>query len=145
MFIFFRLVIGSIFIVSGISKVLSPYQNFLYVIQAYQLLPSWGEVLTAQIFPWIELVTGVFLFLGLWTSWSLRAALMLFGIFVAVVGQALIRGLSLENCGCFGGWIHLKPQTVIVYDSASLLVTALLLRNSSLSRKFGLDSYFDRS
>ena len=145
MFKILRFVIGGIFIVSGFSKLLSPYQNFLYVIQAYQLLPSQGEVLTAHIFPWIELITGIFVFLGLWTSWSLRAALMLFGIFVAVVGQALIRGLSLENCGCFGGWIHLKPQTVIVYDSASLLVTALLLRNSSLSRKFGLDSYFDRS
>ena len=144
MWILLRIIIGSIFIVSGLGKVLSPYQNFQYVIQAYQLLPSWGEVLTAQIFPWIELIVGVFVLLGLWTSWSLRGAAVLFGIFVVVVGQALIRGLPLENCGCFGEWIHLKPQVVIIMDSASLLITSLLLRNISPARKFSLDSHFDR-
>ena len=145
MYPFFRIIIGGILLFSGLSKVLSPYQNFLYVVQAYQLLPSWGELLTAQIFPWIELIIGAFVFLGLWTSWGLRGALVLFGIFVVVVGQALIRGLSLENCGCFGGWVHLKPQTVIIMDSISLLLTSLLLHGISLSRKFSLDSYFDQA
>ncbi len=144
MCVLLRIVIGSIFIVSGLGKLLSPYQNFLYVIQAYQLLPSWGEAFTAQIFPWIELIVGLFVLLGLWTSWSLRGAAVLFGILVVVVGQALIRGLPLESCGCFGEWLHLKPQTVIIMDSASLWVTALLLRNITQTRKFGLDSYFDQ-
>jgi hypothetical protein len=68
----------------------------------------------------------------------------LFGIFVVVVGQALVRGLPLENCGCFGEWVHLKPQVVIIMDSLSLLLTASLLRNISQARKFSLDSYFDK-
>jgi uncharacterized membrane protein YphA (DoxX/SURF4 family) len=143
MWILFRIIIGSIFIVSGLGKLLSPYQNFLYVIQAYQVLPSWAEALTAQIFPWIELFTGVFVLLGMWTSWSLRGALVLFGVFVVIVGQALIRGLPLETCGCFGEWVHLKLQTVIIIDSASLLLTLLLLYNIVQTRKFSLDSYFD--
>jgi len=143
MYTILRIVIGSILLVSGLGKLLSPYQNFLYVIQAYQLLPSWGEVLTAQIFPWIELIVGVFLLIGLWTWWSLRGALILFGIFVVVVGQALLRRLPLESCGCFGEWIHLKPQTVIVLDSLSILLTILLLRGLSQTKKFSLDSYFD--
>ena len=142
MWFLIRIAIGSIFIISGFGKLLSPYQNFLYVIQAYQLLPSGGEVLTAQIFPWIELLVGVFVFLGLWTPWALRGAFVLFGVFVVVVGQALIRGLPLENCGCFGEWIHLKPQMVIVLDSASLVLTLLLLRKLSYVKKFSLDSYF---
>ena len=129
MYTILRIIIGSIFLVSGLGKLFSPYQNFLYVIQAYQLLPSWGEVLAAQVFPWIELIVGVFVFLGLWTSWGLRGAMVLFGIFVVVVGQALIRDLPLENCGCFGEWIHLKPQMVIIMDSISLLLTLVLLRN----------------
>ena len=143
MFVIFRIIIGSIFLVSGLGKLFSPYQNFLYVIQAYQLLPSWGEVLVAQIFPWIELLVGVFMLIGLWTPWALRGALLLFGIFVVVVGQALIRGLPLENCGCFGEWIHLKPQTVIIMDSLSLLLTFALLRNLPYTKKFSLDSYFE--
>jgi hypothetical protein len=138
-----RIIIGSVFVVSGLGKLLSPYQNFLYVIQAYQVLPSWGEVLAAQVFPWIELIVGVFVLLGLWTPWALRGALALFGVFVVVVGQALIRSLPLENCGCFGEWIHLKPQTVIVMDSVSLLLTCVLLGKLSYVKKFSLDSYFD--
>jgi hypothetical protein len=144
MYAILRLLIGGIFIISGLGKLLSPYQNFLYVIQAYQLLPSWGEILAAQIFPWIELIVGVFVFLGLWTPWSLRGALILFGIFVVVVGQALIRGLPLENCGCFGEWIHLKPQMVIIMDSVSLLLTCILLGNIPRAKKLSLDSYFDQ-
>ena len=144
MYLILRVVIGSIFIISGLGKLLSSYQNFLYVVQAYQLLPSWGEVLVAQIFPLIELITGLFVLLGFWTSWSLRGALVLFGVFVVVVGQALIRGLPLESCGCFGEWIHLKLQTIIIMDSAGLLLTLLLLRNISQTRKFSLDSYFDK-
>ena len=144
MYTILRIVIGIIFLVSGLGKLLSPYQNFLYVIQAYQLLPSWGEVLTAQIFPWVELIVGVFVLLGLWTPWALRGALVLFGVFVVVVGQALLRGLPLESCGCFGEWIHLKPQVVIVMDSLSLLLTLVMLRNILQAKKFGLDFYFDK-
>ncbi|MDE2027067.1 MAG: DoxX family membrane protein [Candidatus Omnitrophica bacterium] len=139
-----RIFIGAIFIVSGLGKLLSPYQNFLYVIQAYQLLPSGLEVLAAQVFPWIELIVGTFVFLGLWTRPSLRAAVVLFGAFVVVVGQALLRHLSLDNCGCFGEWFHLRPQTVIVMDSVSLLLTMALLSALPQTKKFSLDFYMDR-
>jgi uncharacterized membrane protein YphA (DoxX/SURF4 family) len=145
MYTILRIIIGSIFLVSSLGKLLAPYQNFLYVIQAYQVLPSWGEVLAAQIFPWIELFVGVFVLLGLWTPWALRGALVLFGFFVVLLGQALLRGLPLESCGCFGEWIHLKPQTTMIMDSASLLLTFLLLRGGSRTKKFSLDSYFDRA
>ena len=143
MWVVARVVIGCVFLVSGLGKLVSPYQNFLYVIQAYQVLPSWAEIVTAQVFPWIELIVGAFVFLGLWTSLGLRGAVVLFGVFVAIVGQALLRGLPLESCGCFGEWIHLKPQTVIVMDSLSLLVTFVLLCNLPKVRALSLDAYFD--
>jgi uncharacterized membrane protein YphA (DoxX/SURF4 family) len=109
MYVILRIIIGGIFLVSGLGKLLSPYQNFLYVIQAYELLPSWAEVLVAQIFPWMELIVGVFVTLGLWTPWALRGALVLFGIFVVVVGQALIRNLPLESCADGHHHGQLKP------------------------------------
>ncbi len=143
MWILLRIVIGSIFLVSALGKLLGPYQNFLYVVQAYQFLPSGGEVLVARIFPWMELFVGLSVLLGLWTAWGLRGALVLFGAFVVVVGQALIRALPLESCGCFGDWIYLKPQSVIIMDSTGLLLTLLLLRNLSYVKNFSLDSYFD--
>jgi len=128
-----------------LGKLLGPYQNFMYVIQAYQLLPSWAELLVAQFFPWAELIIGVFVLLGFWMPWSLRAAAVLFGVFVVVVGQALIRGLPLENCGCFGEWVHFKPQMIIVLDSISLGLTLALLRRHKELKKFSLDDYFDKA
>jgi hypothetical protein len=143
MWVILRIAIGCLFLVSGLGKLLSPYQNFLYVIQAYQVLPSWGEVATARIFPWLELITGVFVFLGFWMPWCLRGACVLFGIFLAVVGQALVRGLPLDNCGCFGEWVHLKPQMVFVMDCISLSLTLTMLRHLSGVKQFSLDSYFE--
>ena len=145
MYTILRIIIGSIFLFSSLGKLFSPYQNFLYVIQAYQVLPLWAEVLSARIFPWVELFIGAFVLLGLWTPWALRGALILFGFFVVMVGQALLRNLPLESCGCFGEWIHLKPQMVIILDSLSLLLTFVLLRNIASTKKFSLDSYFDKA
>ena len=55
-----------------------------------------------------------------------------------------MRGLPLENCGCFGEWIHLKPQTVIVMDSV-VFVDVVIITQLSRAKKFSLDSYFDKS
>jgi len=142
MFVFLRIAIGLVFLFSSLGKLFSPYQNFLYIIQAYQILPSWAETSVAMVFPWIEFLVGFFVFIGFWTPWALRGALVLFGIFIVVVGQALIRGLPLENCGCFGELIHIKPPIVMVLDSFSLLLSFALLRNLSKTNKISLDIFF---
>lgn len=144
MWVFLRLLIGSIFLVSALSKLFSPYQNFLYAIQAYQLLPSHLEVYVAQIFPWIELLVGFFMLLGLWTTWALKGTCLLFGLFVVVVGQALIRNLPLEQCGCFGEALHVPADVMLLVDSAGILITLLLLRHLDKTGRFSLDSYFDK-
>ena len=137
-----RITIGSILLASGFSKVIYPYQNFLYAVQAYQLLPGWAETLTAVVMPWIELFTGLFVVLGLWTPRALRWSLMLFAVFIIAVGQALMRGLPLERCGCFGSWVHAKPEQVIVFDSACFLIIFVLLNNLPKALRFSIDSKF---
>jgi uncharacterized membrane protein YphA (DoxX/SURF4 family) len=143
MWILLRIAIGIILAAAGLGKLLSPYQNFQYVIQAYQIVPSWAETFVAQTFPWVELFIGAFLILGLWTRWAVAGALGSFSIFVVVVGQALVRGLPLENCGCFGELVHIKPQFVVALDSAGLAVNALLLAHITDAKKFGLDARFE--
>lgn len=139
MIVILRIFIGLIFLTSGFEKLISPYQNFLYVIQAYELFPSGMEKAAAFIVPWIELLVGLFLILGLWLEWSLKAALLVFACFIVIVGQALIRQLPLEACGCFGEWIHISPKNIIVFDSLMLLVTFYLLRHPSQVKRFSLD------
>ncbi len=144
MFALLRIAIGLILLISGLEKLISPYQNFLYAIQAYAALPGWAENLTARVMPWLEFLIGLFLTLGLWSNGALKGALMLFAVFIVVVGQALLRGLPIDQCGCFGASIHIPPKVIIVIDSAVLLLTALLLRNLKKTRAFSLDQAFDQ-
>ena len=137
-----RIAVGMILLVSGFEKVISPTQNFLYVIQAYQLLPGWAEHLTSIVMPWAEFITGLFVALGLWTERALRWVLMLFAVFIVVVGQALLRNLPLDHCGCFGSWIQVSPRQILVFDSVCLLVVVALLRYLSKARRLSLDGRF---
>ncbi len=142
MFIILRVLLGSIFLVSGLEKLLSPYQNFLYTLEAYQLFPNWLGLGVALGFPWVEVLTGIFVVLGLWTQVALRAVLILFAGFIVVVGQALLRGLPLDNCGCFGDLVHVPARWIIVFDSVLFLLTLFGLRYPAKLQRFGLDQFF---
>ena len=68
-----RVLFGVFFMLVGGSKLFVPYQNFLYVIQSYQIFPPLIEELSARIVPWIEFFLGLFLVLGLWLKYVLMA------------------------------------------------------------------------
>ncbi len=142
MFSVIRILLGLVFLVSGLEKVISPYQNFLYVLQSYQVLPGWAETIVARVFPWLELFVGLFVTLGLWCRAALGALMTMCAVFIATVGQALLRGLELDQCGCFGEWISIPPGQILIFDSALLLLAVLLLRYPSKTETFGLDSRF---
>ena len=142
LWVILRIAIGIIFLVSGSEKVLHPYQNFLYVVQSYDFLSSWGDHLAARVIPWLELFTGFFLIIGLWTVVSLVAAAFLFSSFMVTVGQALIRHLPLQDCGCFGSLISLPPLFVFVMDSVFLVLTISLLKRKEAVLKLSVDNLF---
>lgn len=142
MFFILRILIGLVFVVSGLEKLISPYQNFLYVIQAYQVLPGWAEELTARLFPWAEFLAGLFALLGLWTAPALLAVMVMTAGFITIVGQALLRGLPIDQCGCFGELVHVPPQSIIVFDSLMLLLIVALLRYLPQTTRVSLDQSF---
>ena len=144
MIVLFRIIIGVLLLASGAGKILSPYQNFLYVIQGYDFLPGWAEEFVARSFPWLEFFAGLFLMLGLWCEVALKSTLFLFAGFIAVVGQALIRQLPLDNCGCFGEWIHFPLKVIILLDSTFLLLTFWLLRHPAQIKVLSLDRTFNK-
>jgi uncharacterized membrane protein YphA (DoxX/SURF4 family) len=137
-----RIAIGILFIVSGFEKIISPYQNFLYVIQAYELIPSPMDHWVAIVFPWIEFFVGVFVLLGLWLKVALRGAVVLFLTFILVVTQALIRHLPIDECGCFGQLISFPLHVVLIMDSVMLMSTLWLIVQINKDNFFSLDKYF---
>ncbi len=144
MYVIFRILLGCFFIVSGFEKLITPYQNFLYVVQNYELFPDVLEIGVAHTVPWIELFLGLFLVLGLWLRYVFMGQLVLISCFILIIGQALIRNLPITECGCLGELISFPLQVTILIDSALLLLTVFLFRNLSKSQQYSLDKYFEQ-
>ncbi len=138
-----RIVIGGLFVVSGLEKLISPYQNFLYVVQGYEIFPPGVDRVVAGVVPWLELFLGTLFVLGLATSTALAGLMALFAGFIIVVGQAILRRLPLTACGCLGELISFPLPVIIIIDSGLLAVCVFLWRNKGLIRHFGLDRLWD--
>ena len=95
-----QFLLGGIFVVYGAAKIYDPV-TFTADIGNYRLLPHVLINLFAIILPWVELVAGLLLILGIWVraNAALIAAMMI--IFLIAIGQAWARGLNI-HCGCFG-------------------------------------------
>lgn len=95
----FRLAIGAIFLYAGIVKGLDPH-GFAQAIYHYRILPGWLINPMAILLPWVEVVVGVSLLLGVWVPGGSLLASGLLAVFAAALGLNLARGLDID-CGCF--------------------------------------------
>lgn len=137
-----RILIGGLFVVSGFEKLVSPYQNFLYVVQSYRVFPPFLEELVARFLPWGEFLLGIFVVLGLWLTVTLRALWVLVTVFLLVVGQAIIRKLELTECGCFGSLVSFPLHAVAILDGLLWVGIGFLNFTSKRTSDFSLDRYF---
>ena len=145
MLLVLRFAIALLFIVSGAEKLMSPRENFLYVLQAYDVFPGVIEEVSSFVFPWIELAIGVFLALGLWLRLAAIGLACMSGSLIAVVAQAIFRKLPIESCGCFGDLVHLPLKGVIILDVAVFASALVLLFNIKAAGRFSLDRLYDKA
>ncbi len=102
-----RLGLAAIWLVSGALKIADPIGTAVAV-DAYDVLQNGAVPVVAAVLPTLELALGVLLAVGAGTRASaVVSALLLLG-FVAGLGQAWARGLSID-CGCFGGGGAVAP------------------------------------
>ena len=94
-----RLILGIIFIYASIDKIIDPAQ-FSDAIDNYHITPYSLNNLAALIIPWVELIIGLFLLLGVFLNGSSFIAILLLIFFIFIISQALMRGINI-NCGCF--------------------------------------------
>jgi uncharacterized membrane protein YphA (DoxX/SURF4 family) len=142
MLVFIRTIIGVIFLVSGFEKAVSPSANFLYVIQAYQIVPSPLDQVVSRVFPWIELGVGAFVAVGLFLPWALRVSALMSLSLLGIVAQAMLRNLPIDSCGCFGNLVHLPLQGVFILDLVMLASAILLLKQLDKARSFSVDAWY---
>ena len=114
-----RWVVGGVFVYAGLLKALDPAQ-FAADVDNFRLLPYFMSCAVGVYLPWLEIITGGALALGVWRAGaSLLLAAMLV-VFLVAMGSAWVRGLDI-TCGCFG---HSSNQTN--YPQALLIDLALL-------------------
>ncbi len=129
-----RIIVALVFIVFGMSKIAEPAQ-FAKDINNYGMLPYQLTNLAAIILPWIELISGLLLLLGvrLKTNALLIAAMLI--IFNIAVATAWARGLDI-HCGCYS---DVAEQTVgwqKLVENFGLLILLLIIyffKNNALT------------
>ncbi len=94
------LIVGGIFIYAGVIKAMDPV-GFANDIDNYKILPWPLTVRLAFYLPWLEILCGLAVILGLLYRGGLLILTMLISIFIIASVIAKARGLDI-TCGCFG-------------------------------------------
>ena len=129
-----EVILGVVFIYASIHKISDP-PDFAHMVYLYKMTPGFLINLVAIYLPWIELVTGAVLILGMpgRRGAALLTGLMLL-VFMGAIGFNLARGHPVD-CGCFEGGGHTKTHEqlfsemrwVMVRDAVMLVMVGCLL------------------
>lgn len=143
----FRIIIGGIFLVSGLAKISDPVR-FMLTLREFRLFPELIVPFTSLYLPWLEFVLGLLVITGiLHRTASLILACLNFTFMLAILA-VIIRGITID-CGCFG----LLADMLGIPDDADMKTVArnLLLAGMSLyifmAKKtlFSLENYIKKS
>jgi putative oxidoreductase len=94
-----QIALGAIFVAASLPKIVDP-PSFAHMIYNYRLVPGPLVNIMALTMPWLELLSGLALILGIWRKAARNLiTLMLLG-FIIAISINLARGNSID-CGCF--------------------------------------------
>jgi putative oxidoreductase len=118
-----QVVLGLLFLAAALAKIVDP-ASLAKEVHNFHLVPFWSEHLVAITLPWVELVAGLALVLGIRARAGAWLAGALLAGFTVGVALAMARGLNFE-CGCFGtaggtrvGWAKLGENLAMVVLAA---------------------------
>lgn len=95
-----RVGLGAMFVVAGALKI-GHADVFASEIAGFQLL--WHPLIAplALLLPFLEVMVGAYLVLGLFTRFAAWLAAAEMAVFSGAIASAVVRGIS-TSCGCFG-------------------------------------------
>lgn len=125
--LFARILIGGILIYASIDKIVDP-DGFAKAIDNYHIIPFGLENSMAIILPWLEMIVGICLILGIFIDGAAFLVIVMMSIFIFAITYAILSGYNIE-CGC-----GLKPGELIGVRKILEDVTYLLLAWMILKR-----------
>ena len=138
--------IGWIFISASLDKIVDP-SSFSKSISNYEITPYWINNLLALFFPWIELICGILMFVGLYYFFKNKSKLidipnniiiLMLLWFIIILSVAVYRDLDID-CGCGISDDKTTPFERLIKD-IYLLITSIIIKfrlriTSFLNRK----------
>jgi putative oxidoreductase len=103
-----QLALGAIFIIAALPKIADP-PSFAHMIYNYRILPAGLINISSLVMPWVELLCGIALVLGVWRRAALSIITILLVVFLVAISINLARGNAID-CGCFN--VSLANRTV---------------------------------
>lgn len=128
-----QIALGVIFIAAALPKIVDP-PSFAHMIYNYKLVPKPILGAVALTMPWVELLCGVALVLGIWRKTAAKLVGAMLIMFIVAISINLARGNAV-NCGCFDVTSASKSKEellaemkwVIIRDIGMLVMVAQLL------------------
>ncbi len=116
----FRLLLGGIFLLGSITKLVDIERYSVEAVYNFGILPVGLAMLFGWVLPFIELLCGLGLLLGILTRLSALGTALMSISFFAAKAVVLSQGRNID-CGCFGGIISLLISDTMFMDVPMLL------------------------
>ena len=109
-----QFVLAAFFVVAGFAKIADP-PAFAHEIHNYGIMPGSTVNFMALVLPWLEVVTGLALFVGIARRTAARILGTLLLVFIVALAVNLARGRPID-CGCFGAAKVQKSDAELLTD-----------------------------
>ena len=119
-----QILVGLVFLSAALPKI-GDMGSFASQVHNFRLIPVAFENLLAIVLPWVELVAGLTLVLGVRARAGALVTAVLSAVFLIAIAQAVARGFDIE-CGCFGTADGSRVGVVKLLEDAGYLVLALI-------------------
>ena len=133
-----RLLLGAIFVVAAVPKIADP-PSFAHMVSNYTIIPPGFVNSAALLLPWIEMLAGIALVVGIFRQTAAKLVGILLVVFVLGIGINLARDHAVQ-CGCFD--VHAAEKShhqliremrwVLIRDTALLAVVGFLLARGEI-------------
>jgi uncharacterized membrane protein YphA (DoxX/SURF4 family) len=109
-----QIALGAIFVIAALPKIADP-PSFAHMIYNYRLVPGSLINISALIMPWVEVLAGLALILGVWKSAARNVVAALLAIFIIAISINLGRDNAID-CGCFNVSDRGKTHEQRIFD-----------------------------
>ncbi len=122
------LVLGIIFLISGIGKMLAQAELFETSFPGFLDFLTLGQVrFLFYGLPYVEIVTGLFLIIGFAAKFAAAFSLLLIAAFIASNTWFITHGMGFEPCPCLGVFSRLFQNQLSTQQSLYLDIAMLTL------------------